>query len=607
MATVTISFPGGKYLPEFEDYNPSLGELLRLDGAVQTGTPTATSISFKLTNGFVLKLTGTGFTFDPAGNATGGTMTGLQLLQSNGTTVMQAITGLSRPLPNVFDVADYFGHDPWSLNLWLMSGNDTINGSSGSDDLQGGAGDDVLKGGKGDDFFVGGAGKDTYDGGEGFDTLSFQEYDPTMMQGILLNAETGIVVDPWGNHETFTGMEAFRGSYFSDLIYGSAADEQFAGMGGRDTIDGKGGIDEVRYDRDVNQGGGAGVSVNLTTGVATDGFGKRDTLISIENVRGTNFGDSLTGSSVANRLRGLDGDDTLNGLAGADDMRGGGGNDTYVVDNAGDKVDENADGGNGTDTVQSSITFSLANTSVVFGDVENLKLTGTAAINGTGNALDNVITGNDGSNVLNGGDGKDTLIGGLGGDTLIGGAGADKLDGGGGSDTASYAGATVGVKASLASPATNTGDAAGDTYVSIENLTGSSRADTLVGNNGSNQLAGGLGNDTLTGGAGADFFLFNTALGATNVDKITDFTAADDTIRLENAIFTELTATGTLASGAYFAGAAAHDLDDRIIYNSATGALLYDADGNKAGGVAAVQFATLTGGLTLTNADFVVV
>ena len=117
-------------------------------------------------------------------------------------------------------------------------------------------------------------------------------------------------------------------------------------------------------------------------------------------------------------------------------------------------------------------------------------------------------------------------------------------------------------------------------------------------------LLGGAGNDILSGGAGADKFFFNSALSAaSNIDKIADFSLSGDMVQLENAVFTALKATGTLAESAFYAGAA-HDANDRIIYNKATGALSYDADGK--GGIAAVQFATLTG-LALTNADFVVV
>ncbi len=145
----------------------------------------------------------------------------------------------------------------------------------------------------------------------------------------------------------------------------------------------------------------------------------------------------------------------------------------------------------------------------------------------------------------------------------------------------------------------------GNTYNNT--LTGNAGANVLDGGAGADNdmLNGGTGKDTLTGGAGKDTFFFNAALSAANSDKINDFSVADDTVRLENAAFTALKATGALASAAFYVGAAAHDASDRIIYNKTTGALSYDSNGNAAGG--AVQFATLAKGLALTNADFVVV
>jgi serralysin len=137
------------------------------------------------------------------------------------------------------------------------------------------------------------------------------------------------------------------------------------------------------------------------------------------------------------------------------------------------------------------------------------------------------------------------------------------------------------------------------------NLAGNALGNTLRGNAGANILSGGLGNDTLTGLGGADTFLFNTALNAaTNVDRISDFNVPADTIRLENAIFSGL-ATGALAADAFHIGVAAADAEDRVVYNSATGALFFDTNGNTAGG--ATQFALLGTGLALTSADFLVV
>jgi Ca2+-binding RTX toxin-like protein len=140
-----------------------------------------------------------------------------------------------------------------------------------------------------------------------------------------------------------------------------------------------------------------------------------------------------------------------------------------------------------------------------------------------------------------------------------------------------------------------------------DNLNGGDGTDTLDGGLGDDTMIGGLGSDLIIEGAsGRDHFVFNAALGATNVDTIQGYSVADDTILLDDAVFTALGALGTLGAGAFKAGAAAMDADDRIIYNAGTGALLYDADG--VGGTAAVQFATLTGvsGI-INNTEFLII
>jgi Ca2+-binding RTX toxin-like protein len=141
-------------------------------------------------------------------------------------------------------------------------------------------------------------------------------------------------------------------------------------------------------------------------------------------------------------------------------------------------------------------------------------------------------------------------------------------------------------------------------------LSGGAGNDTLSGAAGNDTLVGGAGNDSLTGGAGLDVFRFSAILNATtNRDKITDFVVADDTIQLENAVFTALTATGTLAAGRLRAGAGittAADANDYLIYNSSTGALYYDADGSGAAS-APVQFAVIGTGLALTASDFFII
>jgi Ca2+-binding RTX toxin-like protein len=140
-------------------------------------------------------------------------------------------------------------------------------------------------------------------------------------------------------------------------------------------------------------------------------------------------------------------------------------------------------------------------------------------------------------------------------------------------------------------------------------ITGDAAINVLKGLGGNDRLNGGHGNDRLEGGASNDVFVFNTALNAvTNVDTVADFTNVsgnDDTIWLDNAVFANLGAVGTLNAGFFRTGSAAADANDYLVYNQATGALLYDADGNGAG--AAVQFATLASKPALTAGDFVVI
>jgi len=164
------------------------------------------------------------------------------------------------------------------------------------------------------------------------------------------------------------------------------------------------------------------------------GNGNKNTLYGMggnDAIYGGTGDDNLDGGADNDRLFGGSGSDTLNGGTGNDTMSGGSGDDTFVVDSATDGVVEA--GGEGTDMVQSSVGHSLADN--LADNVENLTLTGSGAINGTGNVLANVITGNSGANRLSGAAGNDTLDGGAGNDTLDGGAGADKLTGGAGADT----------------------------------------------------------------------------------------------------------------------------------------------------------------------------
>lgn len=323
----------------------------------------------------------------------------------------------------------------------------------------------------------------------------------------IINAATAATGIDWSFLSKPLGTRYVTGTAGNDTLSADGSAHPVQGLGGADTLNGSAAVDLLM--------GGAG----------------SDTLA------GNGGNDVLIG--------GLDAD-TLNGGAGADTMNGGPGNDRYYVDNAGDSVIEAF--ASGTDTVNASVTFALA------ADVEKLTLTGSAAINGTGNSLSNTIVGNAAAN---------TLSGLAGADSLNGGGGADRLKGGADNDT----------------------------------LNGAAGADTLYG---------GAGKDTLTGGTGADKFMFDAALSAsTNVDRITDFSVVDDTIGLDISYFAKLSALGTLSASAFYAGTSAHDANDRIVYDSATGKLYYDADGTGAG--AQVLFAQVQTGLALTNSDFLVV
>jgi len=295
-------------------------------------------------------------------------------------------------------------------------------------------------------------------------------------------------------------------------------------------------------------------------------------------------------------------------------MRGKSGNDTYLVDESGDQVIEDGPGG-GSDTVASSVSYRLP------AHVENLTAFGASSLTLIGNGLNNVVTGTGGHDVIDGGTGADTMSGGLGDDTYWIDDRADGIIDSGGIDT---------VVASIThwlGPDVEHAVASGASFLA---LTGNASANTLAGNAGRNLLAGaagsdslsgggshdtlngGSGNDRLAGGTGKDSFVFDTRLGTSktdrtvNFDTITDFSVKDDTIRLENRIFTKLKKTGTLKDEFFVTGTQAKDRNDYIVYNKKTGVLSYDADGSGSK-YKLVEFALLKKSLALTSKDLLVI
>jgi Ca2+-binding RTX toxin-like protein len=639
MATLTTTSPRGTY-PSGYDYTPSLGELFYLEDAQSLGG-SSTMLSFKLTNGAVVRISGSGFAYDSEGIPVAGTVSLIRLYLGHSSVPLHALSGLSLPLVSVMDQAEANWANSWLLQDWLLNGNDTIDGRSSVDaELYGSRGNDTFLAGNGS-YMEGGQGKDTYTGGKGFDTLSFQDahWDPTAFQGVVANLATGKATDAWGNAETFSGIEEVRGTQFADSFTGSSAKhEQFMGLGGRDVINGGGGFDVVRHDHDALRGGLRGVTVDLAAGYAIDGFARRDTLVGIEGAVGTEFDDKLYGSSAANKLYGMDGDDILDGRGGADELYGGYGHDTYYVDNVGDKViDVSDDEYVGMNSLYSTVDVDLGNTNRFQGDIGNVHLVGTArkvigsansddiSGNGQNNFIDgrggdDTIRGADGDDALNGGDGDDWLGGQEGSDKLNGGGGDDQLNGGKDSDTliggtgidaAVYAGSRS-LVASLANPEKNTEDAKGDIYISIENLYGGLGADKLEGDGRANVLDGGAGRDTLTGGGGADTFRFsgghtgNHVIGFEGLpDTITDFVAGVDSIELRQGAFKALS-DGPLDGSRFTANTTgtATSSSQRIIYETDTGRLRYDTDGS--GSTPGMLFVVLTPNLAITHEDFFV-
>ena len=221
----------------------------------------------------------------------------------------------------------------------------------------------------------------------------------------------------------------------------------------------------------------------------------------------------------------------------------------------------------------------------------------------TGDSAANTLYGRNSADTLNGDAGNDVIYGGDGDDNANGGADNDLIDGGNGNDTLAGGDGDDEVYGRQNNDTLNGGAGADDLYGGDGDdvVFGGDGEDLVDGSNGVDRLDGGAGADTLISGAGADTFVFSTLLGGGNVDVISGFNVADDTIELAISVFGTI-AAGPLAANAFVIGSAAGDADDRIIYDAATGALYYDADGN--GGGAAIQFATLAPGLALTAADF---
>ena len=431
--------------------------------------------------------------------------------------------------------------------------NDILSGLGGDDSLYGGAANDALLGGAGADWLDGGTGNDTLDGGTGADTMiGGAGNDLYVVDGIgdTVMEQAGQGTDTVQNSLTYTlganvenltltGSAAINGTgnALNNTLIGNWAANVLTGGSGNDTyIVGEG--DSVI---EASSGGTDTVQTDITWILGANI--ERLVLTGTAAINGT-------GNSLANTLIGNSAANTLNGGTGVDTLIGGQGDDRYIVDNTSDKITEGVN--EGLDTVQSSVSYTLA------ANVENLALTGTLVINGTGNGLDNVLVGNSAANRLTGGAGSDTYVIGAGdsiveavnagidsvqssvthtiaanvenltltgtaaingtgnglNNILVGNSAANTLTGGTGNDTYVVGMGDTVVEAFNAGTDTVQSSVTWTLGANVENLsligseaingTGNTLANALIGNGGNNALAGGDGNDTLTGGQGND-------------------------------------------------------------------------------------------------------
>lgn len=373
----------------------------------------------------------------------------------------------------------------------------------------------------------------------GTDTLNYSGYGAA--QRIDLNPEVfsnvgghvgnvmiarGTIIE---NATGGSGVDTIIGNSANNILNGNAGDDSLTGNGGNDSLDGGTGADLLA--------GGPGNDTyfvdNIGDRIVEISTGGTDAVKSSVSYTLPNNVESMvllgtaainaTGNALANTLVGNSAANVLNGAAGADTLKGGAGNDTYFVDNIGDRIVEGA--GAGADAVKSSVSYALA------ANVESMVLIGTAAINGTGNGLDNTIVGNSAANILNGAAGADILKGGAGDDRyVVDNAGDRAVEGvGAGTDLV-----TSSVTFRLSNNIENL-DLVGASAI---NGAGNGLDNMISGNSAANLLEGGGGRDELFGGGDRDQFVFRdgdfAGLTATTCDEILDFNHAQgDKVRLD--------------------------------------------------------------------------
>ncbi len=419
-----------------------------------------------------------------------------------------------------------------------LTGLSAINGTGNSlaNTLIGNASANVLDGGVGADTLIGGLGNDTYIVDNTGDVVSELSTISTEIDSV----NSSVAYSLGANVEilTLTGLSAINGTgnSLANILIGNTSANILDGGVGADTLIGGAGNDTYIVD---NTGD---VVLELST-IATE----IDTVNSsvayslganVENLTLTGLSAiNGTGNSLANTLIGNASANILDGGVGADTLIGGAGNDTYIVDNTGDVVSELSTIATEVDTVNSSISYILG------ANLESLTLTGTGAINGTGNSLANTLIGNASANILNGGTGADTLIGGAGNDTYIVETTGDVV-----SELSTIVGEIDRVNSSISYTLGANLENLTLTGTGAINGTGNSFANTIIGNASANILNGGTGADTLIGGAGNDTYIVdNTGDVVSELSTIaTEVDAVNSSISYTlGANLEKLTLTGT--------------------------------------------------------------
>ena len=304
-------------------------------------------------------------------------------------------------------------------------GEDIITGHEQGDIIYGGADNDTISGENGDDFIEGEGGADALSGGAGIDTVSYAGSD----SAVTINLTAGIASGGHGEGDTLSGFENIIGSDFDDIITGSVkaniitsglGDDLIFATSGANTYDGGEGVDEVDYSMSTNR-----VLINFLADTASTGFATGDTLIGIENLTGSNFGDDIRGDNGVNIFNGGAGKDSLIGFAGDDELYGGAGRDIL---NGGEGADI-LDGGASVDQVRYNGSTEGVNIDLGAGTASGGQAEGDVLID-----IENIFGSAHGDN-LYGDEGNNRIFGHLGDDFIGGGGGIDKLFGGEGSDS----------------------------------------------------------------------------------------------------------------------------------------------------------------------------